>query len=97
MNQWLKSTRNVTKTKEWWKVLAAKLRGHFQYYGVSGNYRSLNVFYRNTLRMVKKWLNRRSQKRKMNWEKFYEYLEHYPLPKPAIKHNFYTGYPSFVK
>ncbi len=97
MNQWLKGVRNVTKTKEWWKVLAAKLRGHFQYYGVSGNYRSINDFYRRTLRMVKKWLNRRSQKRKMNWEKFNEYLKHYPLPKPNIRHNFYTGYPSFVK
>ncbi len=95
MNQWLKSVRNQSKTKEWWKILSAKLRGHFQYYGVSGNYRSINAFYRNTLRMLHKWLNRRSQKKKMTWEKFYSYLEHYPLAKPSIKHNFYTGYPCF--
>lgn len=93
MSQWLKNVRNLTKTKDWWKILSAKLRGHFQYYGVSGNYHSIHSFYRNTLRMVHKWLNRRSQKRKMNWERFNEYLEHYPLPKPQIKHNFYTGYP----
>ena len=35
MNQWLKSIRNLVETKEWWKILKAKLRGHFQYYGVS--------------------------------------------------------------
>lgn len=97
MNHWLKSVRNLVQTKEWWKILVAKLRGHFQYYGVSGNYRTINKFYRNTLRMVRKWLNRRSQKRKMNRERFYKYLENYPLPKPEIKHNFYTGYPCFVK
>ncbi len=96
MNQWLKGIRNQSQTKEWWKILAAKLRGHFQYYGVSGNYRSIHAFYRSTLGMAHKWLNRRSQKKKMNWEKFYTYLEHYPLPKPSIKHNFYTGYPCFL-
>jgi len=90
MNKWLKVVRNKVKTKDWWKILAAKLRGHFQYYGVSDNYRSIYRFYRQTLRMVKKWLNRRSQKRKMSWKKFWEYLDHYPLPKPRITCKFYT-------
>lgn len=90
MNAWLKSVRNRASTKEWWKILAAKLRGHFRYYGVSENYVSLWRFYRRTLYMVKKWLNRRSQKRKMNWERFTEYLRHYPLPIPQIMHSFYS-------
>ena len=89
MNLWLKSIRNLVKTKEWWKILKAKLRGHFQYYGVSDNYRSINKFYYYTIKMVRKWMNRRSQKRTMSWEKYYIYLEYYPLPKPRIVHNFY--------
>ena len=97
LNQWLKENRNREKTKEWWKTLCAKLRGHYQYYGVSGNYRAINSYYRLTLRIVRKWLNRRSQKRKMSWERFNAYLEHYPLPKPKIRHNFYTGYPCYVR
>ena len=97
MNQWLKDTRNLVKTKDWWKVLGAKLRGHYQYYGISGNYKALVRYYSNTLKMVHKWLNRRSQKRKMNWDNFNRYLGHYPLPKPSIKHNFYTGYPCAVR
>ena len=63
MNIWLKSIRNQVKAKEWWKVLQAKLRGHFQYYGVSGNYRSIKSFYYITIRLVHKWINRRSQKK----------------------------------
>jgi len=35
MNNWLKDIRNAVKIKEWWKILEAKLRGHYQYYGVS--------------------------------------------------------------
>jgi len=91
MNAWLKAIRNQVKTKEWWKILQAKLRGHFQYYGVSENYDGIVRFYKFTIRMVRKWMNRRSQKRKMSWDKFTEYLEHYPLPKPKIVHSFYVS------
>jgi group II intron reverse transcriptase/maturase len=90
MNNWLKLIRNQVKTKDWWKILAAKLRGHYQYYGVSGNYASIAKFYEVTIEIVRKWLNRRSQKRKMGWAKFKEYLEHYPLPQPRIVHHFYV-------
>jgi len=90
MNDWLRSIRNLVKTKDWWKILAAKLRGHFQYYGVSENYASIARFYKLTIKMVRKWLNRRSQKRKMNWARFTEYLGHYPLPQPRIVHKLYV-------
>ena len=91
MNAWLKAIRNQVKTKEWWKILIAKLRGHFQYYGVSENYAGIARFYKFTIRMVRKWMNRRSQKRKMSWVRFTEYLEHYPLPKPKIVRSFYLS------
>ena len=91
MNAWLKAVRNQVKTKEWWKILIAKLRGHFQYYGVSENYKGIARFYKVTIRMVRKWMNRRSQKRKMSWDRFTRYLEHYPLPKPRIVHSFYVS------
>jgi RNA-directed DNA polymerase len=90
LNIWLKKIRNAIPTKEWWKILKAKLRGHFEYYGVSGNYPSISRFYFFAVRMVHKWLNRRSQKKKMSWSKMYKYLTLYPLPKASIKHNLYT-------
>lgn len=91
MNTWLKTVRNEIKTKEWWKILASKLQGHFQYYGVSENYNGILRFYKCTIKTLHKWMNRRSQKRKMSWERFTKYLEHYPLPKPRIVHSFYLS------
>lgn len=90
MTKWLKSIRNKAAPKEWWNILAAKLRGHYQYYGVSGNYRGIKAFYIHTTRTLLKWLNRRSQRKSMSWNGFYKYLEHYPVPEPKICHNFYT-------
>ena len=76
--------------KDWWKILSAKLRGHYEYYGVNENYRSIDKFYKLAIRLAKKWMNRRSQKRGMNWQKMNDYLLLYPLPKPWIRHNFYA-------
>jgi len=46
MNDWLKVIRNLVKIKDWWKILAAKLRGQIQHYGVSENYVSIAKFYK---------------------------------------------------
>jgi len=89
MNGWLKSVRNAVKTREWWKIVSAKLRGHFECYGISGNYASIRDFYQLALRLIFKWINRRSQKKSMNWKQFINYLKYYPLPLPKIKHNLY--------
>ncbi|MCG2660214.1 MAG: group II intron reverse transcriptase/maturase [Kiritimatiellae bacterium] len=93
MNAWLKAVRNAVKTKEWWPILEAKLRGHYQYYGVSGNMPALRQYYAMTLRLALKWLNRRSQRKVYSWKRFMEYLKHYPLPTPRITHNLYMLLP----
>ena len=89
MNQWLKAIRNRTKIKGIWKALSAKLRGHYNYYGVSSNSRSIQVFYYQTIMLTFKWMNRRSQKQSFSWQTFTEYLKLYPLPKPALVFNMY--------
>ncbi len=68
INVWLKSTRNLLPTKEIWKMLALKLTGHYQYYGVSGNVEGLERYYHRTLNLTFKWLNRRSRKKSWNWD-----------------------------
>jgi group II intron reverse transcriptase/maturase len=90
LNTWLQRTRNLLPVKQWWPILAAKLRGHYQYYGVSGNMPSLKRYYRLALRLTLKWLNRRSQRHSFAWDGFHQYLKHYPLPTPRIVHNLYT-------
>jgi len=89
INEWLKRIRNRQKAKDIWKVLSAKLRGHYNYYGVSGNSRELQNYYHQTIKLTYKWMNRRSQKQSFNWTTFTEYLKLYPLPKPILVHNMY--------
>jgi len=72
-----------------WQQLVSKLRGHFQYYGVSYNFESLTEVWHRTARMWHKWLNRRSQKRTLNWAKMNRLLKRYPLPRPRIAHRLF--------
>jgi len=90
MNIWLKKIRNLVKIKEIWKLLSSKLRGHYNYYGISSNSKSIQNYYYQTIRLTFKWMNRRSQKQSFSWVKFIKYMRFYPLPKPSIKYNMYN-------
>ena len=90
MNQWLKGVRNLAELKIWWKALRIKLIGHYRYYGMSGNMQEMQEFYRQTLRLAFKWVNRRSQKKSYNWAQFRRFLGYNPLPEPKIYHLTYT-------
>lgn len=96
MNTWLKEVRNLLSIKEIWKIFKAKLRGHFQYYGVSENFQSIKMFYIRSLKLIFKWLNRRSQKKSFNWTTFNVYIGRFALPLPKIHHNFYNLKSAFV-
>lgn len=89
-NIWLKQVRSQIPMKEWWPILKSKLIGHYNYFGISGNFRSIKQFYYRVIRMVFKWINRRSQKKSMTWEKYQNYLQWNPLPQPKIYHLIYT-------
>ena len=93
MNIWLKRIRNLVELKVWWKLLGMKLLGHFQYYGMSGNIRSLQNFYHQVVRLAFKWINRRSQKKSYNWAQFSRFILFNPLPKPKIYHSLYNLIP----
>lgn len=83
---WLKATRNLVKLEEWWKTLARKLEGHYRYYGISGNMREMQSYYRQAIGKTFKWVNRRSQRKSYTWRQFCRYLQYNPLPKPKIYH-----------
>ncbi len=89
MNQWLKIIRSRAKIEDIWGTLSAKLRGHYNYYGISSNEKSIKNYYYRTILMTFKWMNRRSQKKSFNWDKFNRYLKRYPLPQPALVYNMY--------
>jgi RNA-directed DNA polymerase len=66
------------------RTLGAKLRGHYEYFGVTGNIARLRRFKYWVVRVWRSWLDRRSQKAGMNWTKFRLLLERYPLPEPVV-------------
>ncbi len=81
--EWLKKAR-TTKTKDLWETAAAKLRGHYNYYGVTDNSQGIARFGHEVKKLLFKWLNRRGKRRCLNWERFNKMLERFPLPKPRI-------------
>ncbi len=71
------------------RILKAKLRGHYDYYGVRGNFKMLEVAYEHAERVWKRWLSRRSSKHRLNWEQWMvRWQAICPLPKPRIVHEF---------
>ena len=83
INQWLRQERNAHKLPVLWQRVGMKMRGHFDYFGVTDNSQALYSFERAVQNLLFKWLNRRSQRRSFTGEAFRCYLARYPLPKPC--------------
>lgn len=86
---WLKEIKDRQPMLAIWKTLCAKIRGHIQYYGVSHNFDEITKFFRECKRMAFKWLNRRSQRKSFNWDKFSLFVDRNPLPQVRIVHKFF--------
>jgi hypothetical protein len=63
--KWCKANRNK-RLRTLFKKLNSKLRGYYNYYGIIGNYDSLQKFFKISLDILYKWINRRSQRKSMN-------------------------------
>jgi len=84
MGSWIKIGRCKLGTAMIMEKLRAKLQGHYNYYGVSGNCEMLCSYYHQVCLIVFKWLNRRSQRKSCNWKGFGEMLEFFKIPRPRI-------------
>ena len=71
------------------QALSAKLRGHYSYFGITGNSRALRRFLREVTRRWRRWLDRRSRRARMTWDRFNLLLRRYPLPTPRIVQSIY--------
>jgi RNA-directed DNA polymerase len=81
--EWIKKSRNKRIT--WiFKRLNMKLRGYYNYYGVIGNIKRLMDYFNGVMRLLFKWLNRRSQRRSFNFKGFRELCKHFKVLRPRI-------------
>lgn len=87
MGRWCRQHRHE-RVAEQQQSLNRKLRGHYNYYGVTGNFRALVRVRQAVERLWRKWLSRRSREANLNWEAFRRLLSHYPLAPPRIVHRY---------
>jgi group II intron reverse transcriptase/maturase len=85
IHQWCKSNRHKPISEQHTK-LNQKLRGHYAYFGVIGNYEQLSQVWYQTKKIWRKWLNRRGGKKSLTYARFEVILETLPLLKPKIIH-----------
>ena len=87
--EWCRSHRH-DPVKEQHQALSRKLNGHYNYFGVSGNSRALHKLRYAVTCTWRKWLNRRSQRARMTWERFNQLLRANPLPAATIRVQIWT-------
>lgn len=89
VNEWCKENRNKVPLPELWKSFCRKLAGHVQYYGISFNSKTVQGFILKSVKMFFKWINRRSQRKSMTFEKFALFMLRFPPPKAKIYHRLF--------
>ena len=85
VGQWCKKHLHEPVGKQQ-ETLNAKLRGHYQYYGRSSNFRGLWQFYNVVRKTWRQWLIRRTRGTPMSWDTYNKLLQRHPLLKPQITH-----------
>ena len=80
IDQWCRANRHISIGEQQQK-LNEKLRGHYAYYGVTGNSGSLSRFLWEVERRWRTWLLRRSRQRTMTWARLRLLLRRYPLAR----------------
>ena len=88
ISQWCRVHRHLA-VRDQHAQLTRKMRGHYAYYGMTGNGASLEQFWEGVKRIWKKWLGRRSQRAYFKWAVFVRLMQRYPLPKPIVVHSAY--------
>lgn len=85
--EWCSRNRHLP-AREQQEALNRKLEGHYNYYGRRTNSASLRQVYRSTIRTWRKWLGKRSQRRRgarLTWERFNDFLKRHPLLAPHVR------------
>ncbi len=80
---WCRNNRHKP-IQEQHATLCNKLRGHYQYFGVTCNFRAISRAWHHALCAWRYWLSRRSHKGNVTHGNL---VATFPLPKPRIVHN----------
>lgn len=83
LEDWCRTYRH-RPIQEQHDAIRRRIQGHFQYFGVNGNQLQMRKLIAEVRRSWLKWLRRRSQRSRLNWERFQQLLKRFPLPTPRV-------------
>jgi len=87
--QWCRSNRHLPVAEQH-RVLSQKVRGHYAYYGITGNSTALSRFRTAVVKCWRKWLSRSNRQRGTTWDAFHRLQERYPLPPVRVVRSIYV-------
>jgi RNA-directed DNA polymerase len=90
VNEWCRRNRHRPIPEQQTR-LSAMMRGHYAYYGVTGNFRRVQRYAAQIKRVWKQWLSRRDRTGYVNWSRMQQLLDRHPLPVPRIVHRYAIG------
>jgi len=90
VTEWCRSHRHQS-VKEQHAALTRRIVGHYNYFGVNGNVRSMYLLLHQVGRAWHKWLSRRGQRTPLSWKRFNDLLRKHPLPRPTIRVQLWTS------
>jgi len=90
VNAWCRENRHKS-IREQHAHLSGMMRGHYAYFGITGNSRRLRWYAHQVERIWRKWLAQRDRQGRLLWSRFEEILKRHPLPSPRIAHRYTTA------
>jgi len=88
LSDWCRLNRHLPVAVQH-QTLTQKLQGHYGYYGITGNFRSLQHFREGARRAWRRWLSRRRRDGHMWWNEFRRLEQSYRLPAARVVHSVY--------
>lgn len=92
ISQWCRENLHEPLLKQV-EQLGRKLKGHFGYYGLTGNFASLQRFRWEVIKIWRKWLARRGDPKGMSWERMNRLLDFFYIPEARVVHSIYAAKP----
>jgi RNA-directed DNA polymerase len=83
--QWAKRARHVLRKGEMLREARIRVIGHLGYYAITDNLARCDTYVYHAMRILYKWLNRKSQRKAYTWEGFKQALAWVDWPKARLR------------
>lgn len=82
---WAKKARNVLRKGEMLRQARSRVLGHLSYYAITDNLERCAYYVHRATRILRKWLNRKSQRKAYTWASFNQALAWVDWPQARLR------------